>query len=282
MTDPASTATTPARLSLGESGPAYEAAVERARDETWATRLFDRDATLWSSDPRVQAAIAERLGWLDAPVHFTRSDRRPRGLRRRRRGRGLHDRGRRRHGRQQPRAGRPAPDVRDARTATSACASSTRPTRPTSRRRSTTSTRSRTLTIIASKSGTTTEPNAFLADDLEARPKTRSRPSGHHTYEGPRRVLRRRHRPGQEPRRDPPPRRLPRGLPQPARHRRAVLGADLRRPRAGVAHRPRPRRPAGVGEHDARRLPPAGSGDQPGRLAGPGDRHAAPRPAATS
>ena len=70
MTEPASVATTPARLSLGESGPAYEAAVTRARDETWATRLFDRDVTLWSSDPRVQTEIAERLGWLDAPVHF--------------------------------------------------------------------------------------------------------------------------------------------------------------------------------------------------------------------
>jgi glucose-6-phosphate isomerase len=70
MTEPASVATTPARLSLGESGQAYEAAVTRARDETWATRLFDRDVTLWSSDPRVQAEIAERLGWLDAPVHF--------------------------------------------------------------------------------------------------------------------------------------------------------------------------------------------------------------------
>ena len=70
MTEPASVATTPARLSLGESGPAYEAAVTRARDETWATRLFDRDVTLWSSDPRVQAEITERLGWLDAPVHF--------------------------------------------------------------------------------------------------------------------------------------------------------------------------------------------------------------------
>ncbi len=70
MTEPASVATTPARLSLGESGPAYEAAVTRARDETWATRLFDRDVTLWSSDPRVQAEITERLGWLDAPTHF--------------------------------------------------------------------------------------------------------------------------------------------------------------------------------------------------------------------
>ena len=60
----------------------------------------------------VQAAIAERLGWLDAPDHFTERDRRPRGLRRGDPRRRLHDRGRRRDGRQQPRPGRPPPDVR--------------------------------------------------------------------------------------------------------------------------------------------------------------------------
>ena len=41
------------------------AAVERARAEDWATRLFDRDTSLWSTDPRVEDAIADRLGWLD-------------------------------------------------------------------------------------------------------------------------------------------------------------------------------------------------------------------------
>jgi transaldolase / glucose-6-phosphate isomerase len=50
---------------------AYDEAVMRARDERWAARLFERDVTLWSSDERVQAAIAERLGWLDAPEHFS-------------------------------------------------------------------------------------------------------------------------------------------------------------------------------------------------------------------
>ena len=50
---------------------ALDAAVDRARDERWAERLWDRDTTLWSSDPRVQAAVADRLGWLDAPEHFT-------------------------------------------------------------------------------------------------------------------------------------------------------------------------------------------------------------------
>ena len=71
MTDPASTTLNAPRFALGAATAAYDAAVERARDESWATRLFDRDVTLWSSDARVGAAIAERLGWLDAPAHFT-------------------------------------------------------------------------------------------------------------------------------------------------------------------------------------------------------------------
>jgi glucose-6-phosphate isomerase len=45
--------------------------LERARSEEWATRLADKDVTLWSSDAAVQATIANRLGWLDAPAHFT-------------------------------------------------------------------------------------------------------------------------------------------------------------------------------------------------------------------
>ena len=42
----------------------------RATDERWAERLFDRDTTLWTEDPDVAAGIADRLGWLDAPDHF--------------------------------------------------------------------------------------------------------------------------------------------------------------------------------------------------------------------
>ena len=57
-------------LSLGAASGAYEQAVARARDEGWAERLFAKDATLWSTDERVQGAIADRLGWLDAPDHF--------------------------------------------------------------------------------------------------------------------------------------------------------------------------------------------------------------------
>ncbi len=49
---------------------AVEAAVGRADAERWVERLHDRDATLWSEDPEVQARIANRLGWLDAPRDF--------------------------------------------------------------------------------------------------------------------------------------------------------------------------------------------------------------------
>jgi transaldolase/glucose-6-phosphate isomerase len=62
--------TSPFGFALGEHEPAYRDAVDRARDEAWAERLLARDTTLWSTDPRVQAAIADRLGWLDAPAHF--------------------------------------------------------------------------------------------------------------------------------------------------------------------------------------------------------------------
>ncbi|MGZ8528291.1 MAG: glucose-6-phosphate isomerase [Candidatus Limnocylindrales bacterium] len=51
--------------------PIPDGLVERAQAERWAERLFERDTSLWSNDPEVQAAIAERLGWLDAPGHFS-------------------------------------------------------------------------------------------------------------------------------------------------------------------------------------------------------------------
>ena len=49
---------------------AVEAAVRRADAERWVERLHDRDSTIWSEDPEVQARIANRLGWLDAPRDF--------------------------------------------------------------------------------------------------------------------------------------------------------------------------------------------------------------------
>jgi glucose-6-phosphate isomerase len=70
MTDHPVSTTSAARLNLAAAGPDFDAAAERATHEEWATRLFDRDVTLWSRDLRVGSAIAERLGWLDAPVEF--------------------------------------------------------------------------------------------------------------------------------------------------------------------------------------------------------------------
>jgi len=60
-----------ARLPRAELEAVYAAEFRRADEEGWARRLFEKDATLWSADPIVQEKIAARLGWLDAPTHFT-------------------------------------------------------------------------------------------------------------------------------------------------------------------------------------------------------------------
>ena len=51
---------------------AVDTMMERARAGSWATRLADRDTTLWSEEHATQTRIANRLGWLDAPATFTR------------------------------------------------------------------------------------------------------------------------------------------------------------------------------------------------------------------
>ncbi len=70
MPDPIGATTSSPGFTLGEHEAGYRAAVDQARDDSWAERLFAHDTTLWSTDPRVQAGIAERLGWLDSPSHF--------------------------------------------------------------------------------------------------------------------------------------------------------------------------------------------------------------------
>ncbi len=72
MTDSAaSPSIAPIRLALGAGQSAYDDAVARARDEHWARRVFDRDTSLWYANERVREGIADRLGWLDSPRHFT-------------------------------------------------------------------------------------------------------------------------------------------------------------------------------------------------------------------
>jgi glucose-6-phosphate isomerase len=72
MTDtvPAGDAIAPGLHLAPAEATLWAAAAARARTGKWAERLFDRDPSLWSNDPAVQAGIAERLGWLDAPEHF--------------------------------------------------------------------------------------------------------------------------------------------------------------------------------------------------------------------
>ncbi len=70
MTEPVSSAVQVPALALGDGETAYRAVVDEARDGEWANRLFARDVSLWTDDPAVGEAIAERLGWLDAPIDF--------------------------------------------------------------------------------------------------------------------------------------------------------------------------------------------------------------------
>ncbi|HWH24238.1 MAG TPA: transaldolase, partial [Candidatus Limnocylindria bacterium] len=62
-------------LSLGRLLPAglrglVESTVEQAVREGWAERLWARDASLWTADEQTAAAISGRLGWLDVPAVF--------------------------------------------------------------------------------------------------------------------------------------------------------------------------------------------------------------------
>jgi glucose-6-phosphate isomerase len=183
MTDPTSIAPAAARFSLGDAAAAYDAAVTRAHEEDWATRLFDRDVTLWSTDERVQAEIAERLGWLDAPSHFADNTAALEGF-----GDAVVAEGftnvvvagmggsslapdvlHRTFGSQDG-----YPDLR--------ILDSTDPANVAAVLDDLDALR--TLTIIASKSGTTTEPLAFLADTWE-RTHAALDAIKHHPYEGP-------------------------------------------------------------------------------------------------
>jgi len=71
MSDPVSSAVQVPMLALGASQAAYDAVVTRARADEWAVRLFARDVSLWTTEREVGEAIADRLGWLDAPGHFS-------------------------------------------------------------------------------------------------------------------------------------------------------------------------------------------------------------------
>ncbi len=183
MPDPVSTALAAPRLALGDGAAAFGSALERARTEEWANRLFARDVRLWSTDPRVGEAIAERLGWLDAPAHFADRTAGLEGF-----GDAVVDEGYTTAVVAGMGGSSLAPDVlhrtfgnldgyltlRILDSTDPACVAATLDDLDPLR----------TLTLIASKSGTTTEPNAFLAYAWDRAEKA-LKAVPHHTYEHP-------------------------------------------------------------------------------------------------
>jgi glucose-6-phosphate isomerase len=49
---------------------AVEATLSRAVEQRWARRIWERDASLWSDDQHVRDLISDRLGWLSVPEQF--------------------------------------------------------------------------------------------------------------------------------------------------------------------------------------------------------------------
>ena len=183
MTDPVSPAVQSPDLALGAAEAAYLAAVDQARDGEWARRLFDRDVSLWSTDAEVGRTIAERLGWLDAPADASDDIPALEGF-----GDGIVDAGFTTAVVAGMGGSSLAPDVLyrtfgasegylDLRvldstdpTAVAAVLDDLDPLR--------------TLVIVASKSGTTVEPNAFLADAWHRVEEALARVK-HHVYDRP-------------------------------------------------------------------------------------------------
>ncbi len=57
-------------LSLGPSQAAYDAALERLASANFLTRIWAHDASLWTDDPEGAAIVKKSLGWLDIPQHM--------------------------------------------------------------------------------------------------------------------------------------------------------------------------------------------------------------------
>jgi transaldolase/glucose-6-phosphate isomerase len=57
-------------LALGTSQPLFDAALEKLAADDFLKRLWAHDATLWSNDPDAIAIIKKALGWLDIQQHM--------------------------------------------------------------------------------------------------------------------------------------------------------------------------------------------------------------------
>jgi transaldolase/glucose-6-phosphate isomerase len=58
------------RMSLGSSQQAYEAALDQLSTADFLKRIWAHDASLWSDDPDAVAIIKKSLGWLDIQQHM--------------------------------------------------------------------------------------------------------------------------------------------------------------------------------------------------------------------
>ncbi|HTX58890.1 MAG TPA: bifunctional transaldolase/phosoglucose isomerase [Verrucomicrobiae bacterium] len=57
-------------LAMGSAQPHYDAALDSLAKADFLKRLWAHDPTLWSNDPAHQAIIKKSLGWLDIPQHI--------------------------------------------------------------------------------------------------------------------------------------------------------------------------------------------------------------------
>lgn len=60
-------------LSLGSYQAAYDTAIQTLTDRDFLKKLWAKDPTLWSNDPQHAEIIKHALGWLDVPEHMIES-----------------------------------------------------------------------------------------------------------------------------------------------------------------------------------------------------------------
>ena len=58
----------------GKSESSVKAALTSLNDKQFTRRLFSKDSFLWKDDPKVSAAIKNRLGWLGVEDFMNRVD----------------------------------------------------------------------------------------------------------------------------------------------------------------------------------------------------------------
>lgn len=60
-------------IAPGDAAGPFEAALSGLADADFLTRLWKKDASLWTDDPAHAEIVAHALGWLDIPEHLTES-----------------------------------------------------------------------------------------------------------------------------------------------------------------------------------------------------------------